>query len=241
MGTHAMERATGFSARLAADAGRHFRWLVGGFVFAFLVPFVFADVLDLPRDLYYAVYVVGVVAFFALWARATSQSLSEMVRRRWVLALVLGLAVAGLLTLIVLRTEDATSRPAGLELVGAVLWRGVVYGLADGLLLSAFPILVVFAMFAGTKLRERASGTIAIGIAALAASLVMTTVYHLGYSDFRSEKLRKPVGGDVVWSVPTLVTLNPIGAPIAHAGLHTSAVLHSYETDTFLPPHEEGG
>ena len=25
--------------------------------------------------------------------------------------------------------------------------------------------------------------------------------------------------------------------PIAHAGLHTSAVLHSYETDTFLPPH----
>jgi uncharacterized membrane protein (DUF485 family) len=154
---------------------------------------------------------------------------------------VLGLAVAGLLTLIVLRTEDATSRPAGVELVGAVLWRGVLYGLADGLLLSAFPILVVFAMFAGTKLRERASGAIAIGIAALAASLLMTTVYHLGYSDFRSEKLRKPIAGDVVWSVPTLVTLNPIGAPIAHAGLHTSAVLHSYETDTFLPPHEEGG
>jgi hypothetical protein len=27
------------------------------------------------------------------------------------------------------------------------------------------------------------------------------------------------------------------GAPIAHAGLHTTAVLHSYETETFLPPH----
>ena len=37
--------------------------------------------------------------------------------------------------------------------------------------------------------------------------------------------------------VSMLVTLNPIGAQIAHAGLHTSAVLHSYETDTFLPPH----
>jgi hypothetical protein len=226
---------------VATDAGRHLRWLVGGFAFAFLVPFVLADVLDLPRDLYYAVYVVGVAAFFGLWAWATGQSLGEMARRRWVLALVLGLAVAGLLTLVVLRTEDATSRPGGLELVGAVLWRGVAYGLADGLLLSAFPILAVFAMFAGTKLRRRLAGTIAIGIAALAASLVMTAVYHLGYSDFRSEKLRKPVAGDVVWSVPTLVTLNPIGAPIAHAGLHTSAVLHSYETDTFLPPHEPGG
>jgi hypothetical protein len=226
---------------VATDAGRHLRWLVGGFAFAFLVPFVLADVLDLPRDLYYAVYVVGVAAFFGLWAWATGQSLGEMARRRWVLALVLGLAVAGLLTLVVLRTEDATSRPGGLELVGAVLWRGVAYGLADGLLLSAFPILVVFAMFAGTKLRRGLAGTIAIGIAALAASLMMTAVYHLGYSDFRSEKLRKPVAGDVVWSVPTLVTLNPIGAPIAHAGLHTSAVLHSYETDTFLPPHEQGG
>jgi len=40
-----------------------------------------------------------------------------------------------------------------------------------------------------------------------------------------------------VWSVPTLVTLNPIGAPIAHAGLHVTAVWHSYETDVFLPPH----
>jgi hypothetical protein len=48
----------------------------------------------------------------------------------------------------------------------------------------------------------------------------------------------KPVGGDVAWSVPTLVTLNPIGAPIAHVGMHVSAVLHSYDTDTFLPPHK---
>jgi hypothetical protein len=238
MGTHAIETGAGLSARLGASAGQHLRWLVSGFVLAFLVPFVLADLLEVPRDLYYALYLVGVAAFFGLWVRATGQSFGEMLRRRWVLALVIGLAVAGLLTLIVLRTEDATARPGGLELIGAVMWRGVAYGLADGLLLSAFPILAVFAMFAGTKTRERLPGTVAIGLAALAASLAMTAAYHLGYRDFRSEKLRKPVAGDVVWSIPTLVTLNPIGAPIAHAGLHTSAVLHSYETDTYLPPHE---
>jgi hypothetical protein len=146
--------------------------------------------------------------------------------------------VAALFAVVVLRTEDATARPDGLELIGAVVWRGVLYGLADGLLLSAFPILAVFAMFADTGLRRRIMGTIAIGLVALVASIAMTAVYHAGYSDFRSEKLRKPVAGDVVWSVPTLATLNPIGAPIAHAGLHTAAVLHSYETDTYLPPHE---
>ena len=47
--------------------------------------------------------------------------------------------------------------------------------------------------------------------------------------------MSKPLRGDVIWSAPTLLTLNPIGAPIAHIGLHTSVVLHSYETDTFLP------
>jgi hypothetical protein len=138
----------------------------------------------------------------------------------------------------VLRTEDATARPEGIDLAAAIAWRGIVYGVTDGLLLSAFPILVVFAAFAGTRLDRRFSGKLAVGVIALAASLAMTAVYHAGYSDFRSEKMRKPLAGDMIWSVPTLVTLNPIGAPIAHVGLHTSAVIHSYDTDTFLPPHK---
>jgi hypothetical protein len=46
-----------------------------------------------------------------------------------------------------------------------------------------------------------------------------------------------PLSGDLVWSAPTLLTLNPLGAPIAHVGLHTAAVVHSYDTDLFLPPH----
>ena len=51
MSTHAIERGAPVSARLAAGAGRHLVWLVSGFAFAFLVPFVFADLLELPRDL----------------------------------------------------------------------------------------------------------------------------------------------------------------------------------------------
>ena len=71
----------------------------------------------------------------------------------------------------------------------------------------------------------------------MAASLLITATYHLGYRDFRSDKLRKPMTGDLMWSVPTLVTLNPVGAPIAHIGLHVAAVSHNSETELFLPPH----
>jgi hypothetical protein len=215
----------------------HWAWLAGGLALAFAVPFVLADMLEIQRDVYYGLYAGAVLALFALWSRSTGYDLVAAIGRRWPWAVGLGILVAGVMALLVIRTEDATPHPDGLALVGAVLWRGVVYGATDGLLLSAFPILVVFAAFAGSRLNRGLAGKLVIGAVALAASLAMTGVYHAGYSDFRSEKVAKPLTGDLVWSVPTLVTLNPIGAPIAHAGMHVSAVLHSYETDTYLPPH----
>jgi hypothetical protein len=224
-------------ARHTLAISSHWVWLAGGFVLAFAAPYLVADVLDLNRDVFYGIYALAVVTLFALWSRSTGYDLRAACLRHWLPAVFLGLATAAVLTFMVLRTEDATARPHGLDLIAAVGWRGIMYGVTDGLLLSVFPILVVFAALAGTRLRHGITGTVAVGAAALVASLAMTAVYHAGYSDFRSEKIRKPLVGDVVWSVPTLLTLNPIGAPIAHAGLHTSAVLHSYETDTFLPPH----
>jgi len=212
------------------------RWLVAGFALGFCVPFVFADLLGLQRDLYYGLYSVVAFGFFGSWAHYTEQSIRAMIARRWVLAIVLGLVVAGVMAFIVLR-QDATSRPTGLTLAAALMWRGVVYGAADGLLLSSFPILAVFAAFAGSPLRSSTSGKLRIGALALLASIAMTAAYHAGYSDFRSGKIANPIAGDVIWSIPTLVTLNPIAAPIAHVGLHVTAVLHSYNTDLFLPPH----
>jgi hypothetical protein len=216
--------------------GRNWAWLAAGFPFAFALPFVLTDVLDLNRDLFYGLYALAVAGFVTAWARDTGLTRRDLTRN-WRWGLVLGAAAAALLALIVVRTDHATARPGGIDLAAAVLWRGVLYGLTDGVLLSVFPILAVFGAFAGTKLRERAAGTALIATIALLASLGITAVYHLGYSDFRSEKVRKPLVGDVIWSAPTLLTLSPLGAPIAHVGLHVGAILHSYETDTFLPPH----
>ena len=237
MSTRAFEPGAGAEAGVWHGLSVHWAWLVRGLALAFAVPFLLADTLELDRDVYYGLYALAVAALFAFWSRSTGYDLVASVRRRWPAAVVLGLATGGVLAAMVVRTEDATARPDGLQLLAAVAWRGVLYGVTDGLLLSAFPILVVFAAFAGTRLSRRVGGKVAIGAVALAASLAMTAVYHAGYSDFRSEKVQKPLTGDVLWSAPTLLTLNPIGAPIAHVGLHTAAVLHSYETDTFLPPH----
>lgn len=231
---------TGATKPSAADpvsARRHFAWLVGGMAVSFLVPFIVADQLGVQRDLYYAVYVAAVVGLFVAWARDTRQPLREMFSRHWRLAGVLGVAFAAISAFIATRAENGTTHPGGIEFIAALGWRGIVYGAADGLLLSAFPILLVFAALRDSRLRRRAGGIVAVGAVAMIASLAMTAVYHAGYSDFRSDKLRKPMTGDLVWSVPTLATLNPIGAPMAHVGLHVGAVVHNYDTDLFLPPH----
>jgi hypothetical protein len=220
-----------------ATPRRHFAWLGGGMAVAFLIPYVLADRIGLQRDIYYGVYAASVTALFVGWSRDTGQSLREMCTRRWKLAVVLGLIVAGAMAFIATRQDVSGPHPGGLTFVASVAWRGVVYGAADGLLLSAFPILLVFAALKNTKLRQRAGGVIAVGAVAIIASMAMTAVYHAGYRDFRSSKIAKPLTGDLVWSIPTLATLNPIGAPIGHVGLHVSATFHNYNSNLFLPPH----
>ncbi len=212
-------------------------WIAGGLVFSFLVSFVFGDRLDLNRDLYYGIYTVAVVAFLTVWVRTSGLSVRSLAARRWVWGVALGVLFAGVMALIVLRTDDATAHPGGATFVAAILWRGVVYGAVDGLLLSVFPILAVFTAFRDSRLRTRFLGTVAVGAIAMVVSLGMTASYHLGYSDFRSQKVTKTLIGDSVWSMPTLLTLNPLGAPIAHVGQHVTAVVHSYNTELFLPPH----
>jgi hypothetical protein len=63
---------------------------------------------------------------------------------------------------------------------------------------------------------------LAFDAVALIASFLMTAVYHAGYSDFRSGKVRSPIAGDLIWSTPILLTLNPIGAPLTHGVTHPS-------------------
>ena len=207
---------------------------------AFLIPFLLTDLTSVDRDLYYGVYVAAVFGFFALWLRETTRSPRAVLTHHWRAGIVLAVAFAALMAVIVFR-EQSTSHPAGLDFAAAIAWRGVLYGVADGLLLSAFPIVAVFLAFEAKRILESWGGKAAVGALALAVSLIFTAVYHVGYADFRGAKLRKPLAGDVMWSVPTLATLSPIASPITHAALHVSAVIHSYDTDTFLPPHSESG
>jgi hypothetical protein len=211
-------------------------WLGTALAVGFAVPFLFADVLDLPRDAYYGIHAIATITLFAAWLRDRGTTLSSVVLARWPWGVVVGIAGAVVTTFAVLRVEESTAHPGGFEFAVAVVWRGLVYGAVDGLLLAVFPILVVYAAL--EPHRRKLLGKAAVGAAALVASLAMTAIYHVGYAEFRDADLAKPVGGNPAWSLPTLLTANPIASPIAHAAMHVTAVVESYETEVFLPPHE---
>ena len=203
------------------------------------MPYVFADRLDTPRDAYYAIYAAAVAALLLGWARSSGLAVRPLLARNWKWALLLGAACGAILAAIAFRF-DATSHPGEPAFAAAILWRGIVYGAADGVLLGAFPVLAVFAAFPFLRGRRHLLRTAGTGALALLAAFAITLTYHLGYPDFRGSKLATPVRGTAIWSAPALLTLNPLGSILAHAGLHVGAVVHSYETDTFLPPHGAG-
>jgi hypothetical protein len=44
------------------------------------------------------------------------------------------------------------------------------------------------------------------------------------------------VTGNVLISIPTLATANPVGSVVAHVSQHITAVTHAYESRIFNPP-----
>lgn len=212
----------------------HLIWIAVAVLIGFVSSFVFGDLLTLPIDLYYLIYFGIMIAFFSTYIKKTQLNLKEWFLRRLGWGVVLGLVFGALMVQFVLK-GPATERFTGAYLGWLVFWRGLVYGVIDGLLLSSFPWIVTWRAFNVEK--RPLSKKMAFSFVAWLFILMVTTAYHLGYSDFRSKKVLQPNIGNIIISLPTLVSANPIGAPITHAIMHITAIIHCPKTELFLPPH----
>jgi hypothetical protein len=214
----------------------HLKWIAIGALVGFGASFIFGDLLPLPVDLYYLIYFGVIITFLSFYARKKKFNIKELVSKRLVWGVLLGLIFGGLMVQKVLSMPE-TEKFTGAYLAWLLFWRGLVYGVIDGLLLSSFPWIVTWRAFDVGK--KPLGKKVAFGFLAWLFILVVTTAYHLGYSDFRSSKIIQPNIGNTIISLPTLLTANPIGSPITHAIMHITAVIHSPQTDLFLPPHRE--
>ena len=210
-------------------------WFTGVSAVAFLVPLVFSSWLQLHHDVYYLLYFAIVAAVLAIYVHASDINVTEVVARSWKLSVALGLASGAFVTWSVLGRIDPTPHPSGAYFAFEILWRGVVYGIVDASLLSAFPGLVAW------ELMQRniagAARRISYGALTLALVGIITATYHAGYKDLRNVPgILQPEIGNTIISVPVIASANPAGSVLAHVSMHLAAVTHSYESKDRLPP-----
>jgi hypothetical protein len=201
---------------------------------AFMIPYLGVSVFHLQHDVFYLVYFAVTIALVATYARVERVDVAAIVRGRWRWSLVAGVVVGGFLVFNVFKTADGTARPHGGYFVFELLWRGVGYGMVDTLLLTIFPCFVAYKLLHGhvTGLK----GKLRFTALTLPLVLIITATYHWGYPQYRQDGLSRPETGNVLISIPTFATANPLGSIVAHVSQHVTAVTHAYESRIFNPP-----
>jgi hypothetical protein len=198
-------------------------WLGAASLLFFLVPWIGTDRLGLQPDLYYLIYFTVAVVFFAAFVTTHAAALRPLwTEHLWQSLLIGTLVGAGLAAGIF--AQAATPHEGGWRYGFEIAWRGVVYGSVDALTLFVFPAAVAYLVMRGDRRGLRRKAGFA-GLA-LALSLLVTTTYHLGYSEYRGELLRYPEIGAIAANVPTALTGNPLGAVATHVTMHVSSVVH---------------
>jgi hypothetical protein len=225
--THSMPRAV-------PDALRQLAWFAAVCVVAFLVPYLGVSVLDLQHDVFYLLYFAVTIALVAAYLRVERVDVAEIFQRRWRWSLGLGVVLAVFLVFNVFNTSGATARPHGAYFVFELAWRGVGYGVIDTLLLTIFPCFVAYKLLHGHVVGLK--GRLRFTALMLPLVIIITATYHLGYPQYRQDGISRPETGNVLISIPTFATANPVGSVVAHVSQHIAAVTHAYESRIFNPP-----
>jgi hypothetical protein len=211
-------------------------WIVAAALIGLATTAVFSGVLELDRDLFLVAYIAVTAPFLVAFTRWSGIEVGELARRHLRLGLV-GAVITGGIMVAAVQRMDPSPRAQGADLFWDILWLGVVYGIVDALLLNVLPIVSVWRASALLGHMTSWTGKIVTGAVGLAASMVVTTAYHLGYAEFRGDEVVDPLIGNSIMSLGYLVFGNPITAIVAHIALHVASVIHGVDTTVTLPPH----
>jgi hypothetical protein len=122
-------------------------------------------------------------------------------------------------------------------LTRSLAWEGLLYGAAEGLLLSALPVLAAWQSFHRLGWTGTTPAAIGSGALAILASVAVIWTHHLGYREFRkSREMLMPILGCGVLSLAYLVTRNPLAPLGGHILLHAGMQLRGIP----MPPYSKG-
>jgi hypothetical protein len=190
---------------------------------SFALPFLLKKMIGLPDDVYYLVFFLCSVGIFVYYRKSSALRIRASLKSGWALGLVLALFFGlGFVSLSLTGPETFSKIITEIKPI-AVLWRGLIYGLAGGLLISVLPFMIAWRALAGPNPAGwRKIVTVLVAVSFMGLS---STAYSLGVSGFRHGSLKQEIAKNFMAGVPTLISGNPLAAPIAGAFMRASEVL----------------
>jgi hypothetical protein len=206
-------------------------------VVAFLVTWVLTDVLKVPRTPYIAMLFVVALGLGGGYCAWSGTSANELVTSGVGWALIAGLVAAAVAVPLV-RKLPAHPHATGRDLAELMLWEGLVYGIAEAVLLSTLPVLAVWQTCGALGWTDGGWARVGSGTLAIVGSLVVILVHHLGYRQFRARAGRPALFGALavcgVQAVAFLASGNALAPIVAHIALHGQLLIRGEE----LPPRK---
>jgi hypothetical protein len=205
-------------------------------VVAFLVTWVLTDLLKIPRAPYIPMLLVvalGLGAGYLAWSGTSTSELFTSSGTGWGSAA--GVIAAALAAPLV-RRLPAHPHATGGRFAGQMLWEGLVYGVAEAILLATLPVLAIWQGCFDLGWTDGAWARIGSGALAIAGSLLVILVHHLGYAQFRTEAGRPGLFGALtvcgLQAIAFLATGAALAPIVAHTVLHGQLLIRGQE----LPP-----
>ena len=202
---------------------------------AFLVTWVFTDLLEIRRTTYVAILTAVVAALSFGYVAWSGTAWRDLVLDGWAWALVAGILAAGVMIPLV-RRLPVHEHAHGIAFGEVLAWEGFVYGVAEGVLLATLPVLAVWQGNVDLGWTETGSASVGAGALAIAGSLLVIVVHHLGYVEFRGAGGRRMLVGALaacgIQAIAFLVTGNVLAPIVAHVTLHLELLARGDE----LPP-----
>lgn len=212
-------------------------WVVAACVLGYAITATFSAWLKLSRNLFLIPYVTLVCAFLVCFFTIYRIDIAAMLARNLIWGILAGVLTAVLLVVNVW-SQPASRKLKGSRLALEITWAGLVYGLIDGLFLSVMPIVAIWVGASELPWAATFLGRLAVGAMGLFASLLVSLSYHIGYPEFRGNKIKFTLLGPGIITLASLVSGNPLGSIISHPLMHIAAVLRGPETTIQLPPHQ---
>ena len=208
-------------------------WLAVVVAAGFLVSWLATDVRETAHRPYIALLTVVTLALAGAYLALTGLDVMETLAHNAGWGVVGGIVVALPVSAGIVRMPGHRVPAEAGRRAGTLGWEGAVYGIAEGVLLSALPALIVWHAADTAGWTGGWGGRLAAGVLALAASLLVIAVHHLGYWDYRGRQVLPVLLGCGLLTIAFLVTGSVLAPVIGHIAMHVAGLWHGIE----LPPH----